>query len=731
MKAILVLLLVVFAQGAFSQTNIWEQMSDFGGGPRASAVGFSIGPKGYILTGGSNTEVTNDLWEYDTLTSNWTQKTSFPGNPRESAVAFSIGDKGYIGTGMDWSGNFYTDFWEYDPLTDTWTQKADFSGGARYGAVGFSANGNGYIGAGTNGTSKNDFWEYDPALNTWSTITSLPALARYGAFAFSINEKGYIGGGIGSTGVLNDFWEYNPVLNTWTQKADVVAPSASYASSFSIGSTGFVHTFSGSNFGKYEQASNIWLMIADLEISRNRAVGFSIGDYGYIGTGQNGSGRRADFWRYTPCSDYSVATITIDGPTEFCEGGSVVLTASEGVSYMWWNSETTQSITVTNSGMYAVIITDSCGVATSEPVEITVFPAPAVPEITQFDSLLTSSAAEGNQWFFEGEIIVGANGQDLVATLIGAYSVEVTNLDGCTSSASFDYNGNPNYQAVPVCLVTVDSLSENNIVVWDKSLTPAVDTFVILRETSTDVYQPIGKVPYDSLSQYIDTVRTLYFPNTGDPNSGTYRYKMQCIDSYGVYSPLSAYHNTLFLYDDAGVFTLLQKYEIEGGENPVSSYVLMRDDLSNGNWHEVGSVAGTQNFIIDPDYSVYLSTSSWRVKTIWSINCTPEYKTPGDYNTSLSNIYNYATSSFTELEKPGNLEIFPNPFSNETVIKLKDNTEGATLVIYNSVGTQVRKLEAVSGKDIKLNRDNLVDGIYLIRLSEGNRLIASGKIIIE
>lgn len=43
----------------------------------------------------------------------WTQKTNFGGVARELAVGFSIGTKGYIGTGGK-NGFYYQDFWEWD-----------------------------------------------------------------------------------------------------------------------------------------------------------------------------------------------------------------------------------------------------------------------------------------------------------------------------------------------------------------------------------------------------------------------------------------------------------------------------------------------------------------------------------------------------------------------------------------------------------------------------------------
>lgn len=66
-------------------------------------------------------------------------------------------------------------------------------------------------------------------------------------------------------------------------------------------------------------------------------------------------------------------TITAGGPTTFCAGGSVTLTASAGASYTWSNSATTQSISVTSSGSYSVTVDDGAGcTATSTPTVVTV-----------------------------------------------------------------------------------------------------------------------------------------------------------------------------------------------------------------------------------------------------------------------------------------------------------------------------------------------------------------------
>jgi hypothetical protein len=66
-------------------------------------------------------------------------------------------------------------------------------------------------------------------------------------------------------------------------------------------------------------------------------------------------------------------TITAGGPTRFCQGGLLTLTANSAASYLWNTGATTQSIQVNASGNYTVTTTDAngCG-ATSAPVAVEV-----------------------------------------------------------------------------------------------------------------------------------------------------------------------------------------------------------------------------------------------------------------------------------------------------------------------------------------------------------------------
>jgi hypothetical protein len=75
----------------------------------------------------------------------------------------------------------------------------------------------------------------------------------------------------------------------------------------------------------------------------------------------------------------TVVTISAGGPIAFCAGGSVVLTSSSLSGNTWSNGETTESITVTAAGTYAVTAVVNGCPGTSANTVVTVNPVPAAP----------------------------------------------------------------------------------------------------------------------------------------------------------------------------------------------------------------------------------------------------------------------------------------------------------------------------------------------------------------
>jgi hypothetical protein len=144
---------------------------------------------------------------------------------------------------------------------------------------------------------------------------------------------------------------------------------------------------------------------------------------------------------------------TITGQAQVCQGATdVVYTVpaiNNATGYAWtvptgatiMSGNNTNTITVdfaanAASGNITVLGTNSCGNGTVSPnFAVTVNPIPATPVVTNIGTMLNSSAASGNQWYFMGTLIAGATGQTYVATLDGYYW-DVVTLLGCSSDTS-------------------------------------------------------------------------------------------------------------------------------------------------------------------------------------------------------------------------------------------------------------------------------------------------------
>ncbi|MCS7073920.1 MAG: hypothetical protein NZ108_05595, partial [Bacteroidia bacterium] len=139
-------------------------------------------------------------------------------------------------------------------------------------------------------------------------------------------------------------------------------------------------------------------------------------------------------------------TITASGPTTFCQGGSVVLSATSGfASYNWSNFASTQSITVAQSGTYTVSVSNGTCFGTSPPITVTVNPIPSV-SITPSGSTTfcagNSVTLHASQGYTDYSWNNGATTPSITVTNSGTYTVTVTE-NGCSGSASEVVTVNP------------------------------------------------------------------------------------------------------------------------------------------------------------------------------------------------------------------------------------------------------------------------------------------------
>ena len=139
-------------------------------------------------------------------------------------------------------------------------------------------------------------------------------------------------------------------------------------------------------------------------------------------------------------SQNPVASVSASGSTTFCEGGSITLSSASATNNVWSpNGETTQSITVSTSGSYSVLVTNEFGCSSqSDSTVITVNPNPS-PAVTAdgpttfcygSNVILSSSSSTTYVWTPTAE-----TSQSINVTLTGDYSVTVTDANGCSGSS--------------------------------------------------------------------------------------------------------------------------------------------------------------------------------------------------------------------------------------------------------------------------------------------------------
>ncbi|MBP7407303.1 MAG: T9SS type A sorting domain-containing protein [Flavobacteriales bacterium] len=148
------------------------------------------------------------------------------------------------------------------------------------------------------------------------------------------------------------------------------------------------------------------------------------------------------------------ATITAGGPTSFCTGGSVVLSANTGTGYTYvWKKNgvtisgaTSATYTCTTAGSYTVTRTSGGCATTSAATIVSVGTAPAATITAASTTSICSGASvvlNANTgtgytyvWQKNGTTISGATSSNYAATTAGSYAVTVTNSGCSTNSAA-------------------------------------------------------------------------------------------------------------------------------------------------------------------------------------------------------------------------------------------------------------------------------------------------------
>ena len=200
-----------------------------------------------------------------------------------------------------------------------------------------------------------------------------------------------------------------------------------------------------------------------------------------------------------------------------------------------------------------------------------------------------------------------------------------------------------------ICIVTVDTTSGKNQIIWEKDPDTGIAFYNIYRKSlMKEQYDLIGTKSYDDLSIFTDT--------TSIPETRAYLYKISAVDTGDHESPMSPYHKPLILQYIVildGVYLKWDQYEIEGGTISFEAYELYRG-FNPDSLTKITDITVELNTYIDTNTTAQQKTCYYRLAGRLTNPCCPAMNKKPDiiYTRSFSNLEDNAYCSGCDVTPP-------------------------------------------------------------------------------
>jgi len=308
----------------------------------------------------------------------------------------------------------------------------------------------------------------------------------------------------------------------------------------------------------------------------------------------------------------------------------------------------------------------------------------------------------------------GSTSEDLSNVLPGEYSVEVEGSDGCSSFMFYNLEMSAP-EETSICIVTVDTLTNSNIVVWVPVMNPDVVSYNIYKESSqSGLYYLVANQSSDSISEYYDY--------SSNPAIRSWRYKVAAVDDCGNEAELSDPHKTMHLTSNLGVGGVVNLIWDHYNGFDYNTYYINRYHPSTG-WMVIDSV-GSLN-ISYTDLTPPNDSNLVYIIDIFPPNICTASKAK-DHNSSRSNksginapdLFGSGINETDEVD----FSIYPNP------------TSGMVQILYSSLISEVKVFDlsgqlvyqtSNSTNTLSIDFADFANGIYMVQFSTINGPIYS------
>lgn len=295
-----------------------------------------------------------------------------------------------------------------------------------------------------------------------------------------------------------------------------------------------------------------------------------------------------------------------------------------------------------------------------------------------------------------------------------------------------EYCNDPVFIDQSICLITLDSTTQRNSIIFDKGDTSNISGYILFRENSiAGQFDSLAFIHRDSASVFIDL--------TANPATRNWRYMMHRYDVCG--SRLPAY------YQGYGYIFRTNTIHLQQGVSTNNSINLSWNNQIN-NTPFPGSGGFIQSFYIyrsngvDPYIAIdsipislgsYTDVNPNQGLNLYQVTMRKISPCTITRNSEIESRSNVLSTTFTGIYNPVKhnfFKLFPNPAHNEFNVEINEKTNNWSLSLFNLQGQEIKSEENITESKIKVNCDILPAGIYTIRVisSETNYF---KKLIIE
>ena len=266
----------------------------------------------------------------------------------------------------------------------------------------------------------------------------------------------------------------------------------------------------------------------------------------------------------------------------------------------------------------------------------------------------------------------------------------------------------PGFSPAPeICIVGIDQQTGKYRITWERSAYGKAILFRIYRESNqADVYLEIGTVDTSKISYFVDSASV--------PDVLPHRYKMSYLDSCGLESEISPYHQTMHLVANIGINSEVNLIWSEYKGIPFPTYTIYRGNHpdSMGLFIQVPSTVTSYKDLDPPAGKVY-----YQIGMSNPAGCDPVKKSESDYSSSLSNMSQVLVNEVNNVNEGRPFKVFPNPATDVMHIAYyKTINHPLQLTIHNSLGKAVLE-EYITANDARVDVGTLKPGLYILKLS--------------